>query len=384
MIKRLLHIAFGMLFLPSVFAQVGDKLSITGYVRDLPLLGTDDAFTEYNFNNILHNRLNMRFDGGDNWSIRMGQRTRYLYGEAFSNPFFVEFLRSDQGPLPLSHVLHNSDQHVIHTITDRLYFDWQKGDWQVRIGRQRINWGINLVFNPNDFFNNYNFFDFDYDERPGTDAIRITHFDDVLSRWELAYSPGIEARNSVAAVMRAINYNGYDLQVMGGYFHHRAAIGGGWAGSIGGMGWKGEMSYFHDLASVAGKEPGNIVASMSGDYRFNNGLFLIGEVVYNQQRAGVGPDALVLIDPLRADNVTFSEWAVVSTVQYQYKLLHSFSLAAMYFPIEDVFFLSPNYTRSLHRDLDLSLLSQLFIGPSDAPLASAGYNLIVMIQWNFM
>ncbi|MCH8546972.1 MAG: hypothetical protein LAT54_09590, partial [Cryomorphaceae bacterium] len=85
----------------------------------------------------------------------------------------------------------------------------------------------------------------------------------------------------------------------------------------------------------------------------------------------------------RADNVTFSEWAVVSTLQYPYKLLHSFSLAAMYFPVEQVLFLSPNYTRSLHRNLDLSLLSQLFIGPSDAPLASAGYNLIAMIQWNF-
>lgn len=383
MISRTLHIVFATFISLGLSAQISEKLSISGYVRDLPLFEVDNTFSEYNFNNILHNRLNIRYDGGKNWSIRMGQRTRYLYGDAFSNPFFVEFLRSDQGPLPFSHVLLNTNQHVIHTITDRFYLDWQRGKWQVRAGRQRINWGINLVFNPNDFFNNYNFFDFDYDERPGTDAVRVTYFDDALSRWEVAYSPGVTARESVAAVMRAVNIKGYDLQWMTGYFYHRATIGGGWAGSIGGMGWKGELSYFHDLEETHGKELGNIVASMSGDYRFGNGMFLIGEVVYNQQRTGVAPQGMVLIEPQRADNVTFSEWAVVGTLQYPYKLLHSFSLAAMYFPVEEVVFLSPNYTRSLHRDLDLSILSQLFLGLADSPLSSAGYNLIAMVKWSF-
>ncbi len=383
MIGRVIYIA-AMALLPfMVPAQTEEKLTVSGYVRELPLLGADKSFSEFGFNNILHNRLNLRYDGGEHWSIRMGQRTRYLYGEAFSNPLFVEFLKSDQGPLPFSHVLINSGRHVLHTITDRLYVDWQLGDWQIRAGRQRINWGINLVFNPNDFFNNYNFFDFDYDERPGTDAIRVTHFDGPLSRWEFAYSPGIDARNSVAAVMRAINLKGYDLQWMAGYFHHRAAVGTGWAGNIGGMGWKGEVSFFHDLEPVEDREASNIVASMSGDYRFSNGMFWVGEVVYNQQRLGLDFQNMVFIEPQRADNVTFSEWAVVSTLQYPYELIHTFSLATMYFPVESVLFLSPNYTRSLHNDLDLSVLSQLFIGPSDAPLASAGYNLIMMLKWSF-
>ena len=34
-------------------------------------------------------------------------------------------------------------------------------------GRQRINWGQTFVWNVNDVFNAYSYFDFDYKERPG-------------------------------------------------------------------------------------------------------------------------------------------------------------------------------------------------------------------------
>ena len=59
---------------------------------------------------------------------------------------------------------------------DRLFIEWNKEKWNIRIGRQRINWGINLAFNPNDIFNAYNFLDFDYEERPGVDAARVQYY----------------------------------------------------------------------------------------------------------------------------------------------------------------------------------------------------------------
>ncbi|EIM73696.1 hypothetical protein A3SI_17394 [Nitritalea halalkaliphila LW7] len=366
-----------------LWAQEASKWSATGYVRELPLVGTDQSFRTFSANNILHQRLNLRYDGGENWSIRLGQRTRYLYGEAFANPLFIDFLASDQGPLPLSHILLNRGNHVMHTLTDRLYLNWQSGDWQLRVGRQRINWGINLVFNPNDLFNKYNFFDFDYDERPGTDAFRLTYYDDALSRWEFAFSPALDMRQSVAAIMRAINHRGYDLQLLTGYFQDRLAVGGGWAGSIGGLGWKGEASYFHDLRPQADRRPGNVVASTSVDYRFESGLFAIAEVVVNQQRKGLDTETILIIEPQQADNIAFSDVAIVTSWQYPFRLIHSFSLASMYFPTEKVVFISPTYSRSLHTNIDMRVLSQLFIGSSGSPLASAGYNLIGMLTYTF-
>ncbi|MCC5918627.1 MAG: hypothetical protein JJU02_14995 [Cryomorphaceae bacterium] len=361
-----------------------EKWRIQGYVKEIPMMQGDNKFSTFTFDNITHNRINLWYYGGKNWSVHAGQRTRYFFGESFGgNPFFKEFLKLDQGPLPLSHLLVNEGSHTLHTITDRLYFNWEKGKWHIRAGRQRINWGINMVHNPNDLFNNYSFFDFDYDERPGADAIRVSYYTGALSRWEVAYSPGFSPRESVGAIMRAFNHNGYDFQVVGGYFHHRAALGGGWAGSVKGMGFKGEFTFFQDLESQGGQDGFNMVAAISADYQFKNGVFWVNELVYNQARHGQLQQQTVLFEPMRADNVAFSEWAVISSFTYSHKMVHSFSLSGMYFPTEQWFFVSPNYTRSLHANLDLTLLSQIFVGGSELEMSVSGYNLIAMIKWNF-
>ena len=78
------------------------------------------------------------------------------------------------------------DSVVFNTTIDRVFLEYNKNDWEVRVGRQRINWGINLAWNPNDVFNAYSFFDFDYEERPGSDAIRIRKYTGIASSVELA------------------------------------------------------------------------------------------------------------------------------------------------------------------------------------------------------
>jgi len=56
---------------------------------------------------------------------------------------------------------------------DRLYADWIVKEWEVVFGRQRIAWGTCLVWNPTDLFNPFDILDFDYEERPGADALQI-------------------------------------------------------------------------------------------------------------------------------------------------------------------------------------------------------------------
>ncbi|MCK7542259.1 MAG: hypothetical protein MZV63_70990 [Marinilabiliales bacterium] len=63
--------------------------------------------------------------------------------------------------------------HVLNTFIDRASVDFTAGTLQVSAGRQRINWSQALVWNPNDIFNTYSSFDFDYMERPGSDAVRV-------------------------------------------------------------------------------------------------------------------------------------------------------------------------------------------------------------------
>jgi hypothetical protein len=93
-----------------------------------------------------------------------------------------------------------------HTNINRLYLDWRKNNWQVRMGRQRINWGVNLVSNPNDLFNTYSFFDFDYTERPGADALRVKHFLEDMWRVQAAVSLARNSRQMLAAAMPNLNH----------------------------------------------------------------------------------------------------------------------------------------------------------------------------------
>ena len=76
---------------------------------------------------------------------------------------------------------------VLSVIADRFYYQFAAEKLELRLGRQRINWGINTTWNPNDIFNSYNIYDFDYEEREGSDAIRLKYFPNYQSSLDLAY-----------------------------------------------------------------------------------------------------------------------------------------------------------------------------------------------------
>lgn len=371
-----------------VFLSVGTEtaaqsLTVNGYVKELPIVQYSDVTDELFFDNILHQRLNVRWDLTENLYLKGGQRTRYFYGNFPQNPLFKDFLERDFGTVNLSHIVFDHNKHMLHTVTDRLFVNWKSRKWRIRAGRQRVNWGINTVTNPNDLFNNYSFFDFDYEERPGTDALRVTYFSGALSRWELAASPGRKPRESVYAGLYRTNFKGYDIQGVAGYFHHRAAVGGGWAGHLKKIGFKGEFTYFHDIEKQPGLQRGNLVAAVSLDYMFNNGLFWTAEFIYNQQRREIQQGNFVLLEPLRADNITFSDLAAFTQLQYSFKVIHTFGLGGFYFPNEQAFFAAPNYSLSVGQNLDLTLMSQLFITSSNSVFSGTPYNLITMLKWSF-
>ena len=95
-----------------------------------------------------------------------------------------------------------------------------------------MNWGVNLISNPNDLFNQYSFYDFDYPERPGSDAVRVQRFLGFNSRMEVAVRPASDLEQSVAAFLYAFGARGYDIQLMGGYYRERFVAGAGFAGDF--------------------------------------------------------------------------------------------------------------------------------------------------------
>lgn len=270
---------------------------------------------------------------------------------------------------------------MLHYIPDRLNMEWNRNDWRVTLGRQRINWGINTVSNPNDLFNIYSFYDFDYPERPGSDAVRIQRFLDWSTRIELAYSPASDIRESVGAIMFATNSHGYDFQMIGGYYQNQIALGGGWAGSIRQSGFKGELMLFSSLDDESDKKRTNFVMGISADHMFDNSLFLVVEGFYNY--AGGRDDFLLFGSSLSADNPSFSRYQFMAQVSYPFSPIWNGSFAAIWYPDEEALFMSPTLSYSIHQNVDINLLTQIFIGSSDSAFGSAGSVAMASIKWHF-
>ncbi|HSV77304.1 MAG TPA: hypothetical protein VLH37_09775 [Bacteroidales bacterium] len=383
----LLTLMFGLAGITiNAYSSGGDTTGFTirGYVRAMPSVMINREFSNADFSNMVHNRLDTR------WSLPLGLslvaegRNRLIYNELLEGfPTMADLMDYDDGLVDLTRVWFSQGGWLGTWQIDRLFLDWQHSNWRVRVGRQRINWGINFVSNPNDLFNTYSFFDFDYPERPGADAVRIQYFTGGLSRIEAAYNPSRYARQSVAAMLYSTNLFNYDFQVIAGYFRHRAALGIGWAGAIGGAGFKGEATWFYHIENLPLRQRANLVAAIGFDYMFANGTFVLAEFLYNGGFTPAGGNIFMLTEPMRPDNIMFSEFAITFSASHAFSPVVNGGLSIMALPDQETLFFSPNLKYSLARNFDLEFVSQIFVGGQNTLFQEAGSSWFVALQYSF-
>ena len=367
-------------------AQAAEDIRVSGYLQastvristELPEPVGSQSWMEYR----LQNRLNVSWYATSELTFNWQMRTRLFAGDLVRDfPQYVESIATDDGLVDLSWTVAQRDNWVLHHVPDRLYAEWNRGDWDIRIGRQRVNWGVNMITNPNDIFNIYSFYDFDYPERPGSDAIRIQRHLDFTSRIEVAVSPARELRDSVFAALYAFDLRGYDVQIISGYYRDRFTVGAGWAGDFRGAGIKGETMLYRDISSQAGRRGTNAIVSTSVDYMFENGLFVVAEILYN--REGGRDEFTLLGEQLSPDNPSFSTYQATTQLRYPISPLLEGSLAAIWYPDESAVFISPALTWSLAQDIDLRILGQFFTGSDDSVFGNAGNLLTASLTYNF-
>jgi hypothetical protein len=364
----------------------GEKLTLRGYIKYLPFLNVSREFNEFQFNHLLHNRLNFRWYAMPELFVAVEFRNRIFSGENVRNNHRIlkSILEQDDGTLDASFVPVANRNIIVHTISDRFYVDYTRGNRNIRIGRQRINWGINMVFNPNDLFNTWSFFDFDYEERPGADAVRFTQFITGMDRIEIVVNPAKDVKNSVAAGLYGFNLKGYDFQTIAGYFRNRVALGGGWAGNLRQVGFKGEFTWFRDIEPIQGIKPANLVGGISLSHLFSNNVFFTSEYLYNGGKNRFGQQIpFLLTRPLSPDNLSFAEHTVFIQLIYPVTPVFSTGISGIAYMEDKVVFISPLITYSLKTNLDAALISQIFTGPSGSPLAQAGYLIAGTLKWSF-
>ncbi len=359
------------------------KWWIRGYVKDLLSANiSDDSVT---FDNLIHNRLNFKWFPSNQINIKVELRNRLFWGETVKFvPQYGELVDVNNDHFDLS-VMEGRNSILFHSMIDRAFIEWYKNDWEVRLGRQRINWGINVVWNPNDLFNAYSFFDFDYEERPGSDAILIKRYMGVASSIELASNVADDFDEMVIAGKWGWNKWNYDFQLLVGKAREDVTLGFGWAGNIQDAGFKGEVTYFSPYTGNGEKE---ILASMGLDYSFESSLYLNGSFLINSA-APVTPDFQESINLFSTDRLTAKDlspfrYASFLQTSYSFHPLINGGVATIYYPSKrDALFINPSVTISLKPNLDLDVISQLYFDKFFDEYKAQARLIFVRMKWSF-
>jgi hypothetical protein len=369
------------------------KFRLRGYVKDLVILQEDKVTPQSLWVNQIHNRLNVHYSFFPALTAKMEVRNRIFTGSLVTeSPNFEQSVDYERGLMDLSWIGIESGSTLSHTIIDRLNMTWNKEAFTATVGRQRINWGLNLVWNPNDIFNAYNFLDFDYEERPGSDALRFQYstggFSSVEGAVKAERNPvsGIgvtgDTTEIVAAGMYKFNHRGYDIQVFGGIYYEDWVAGLGWAGSIGEAGFKLEASYFIGRTS---KSSGNALSlSTSFDYSFEDGFYTNFSYLYSS----MGSESFSGLGGL-----TLSQISPKALMPYRHSFLYQISknftpifnagISMIYSPSGDALILFPSLSYSLSDSWDISGFVQGFFADALGEYSNLGNAYFVRARWSF-
>lgn len=358
-----------------------------GYVKYMTIESIDMSANTIN-QNFIHHRHNFRYDFKHGFTAKVELRNRLFYGEFLKyTGGFGELLDVDPGAVDMSWTLVDNRNVVLHSTLDRAWLNWTGEKWDVGIGRQRINWGVNLVWNPNDLFNTLNFTDFDYEERPGSDAIRIQHYLSGMSSIEVAYKVTGNFRTDVGAVMYKFNRNLYDVQLLAGKYQTDAVAGLGWAGNLGEAGFKGEVTYFEPLMPDPLFARRAVAATAAVDYSFKKGIYLMGSYLYNTANQSDLSGLLALgnttSNPLSARQLMPNEHSFFIQASKAFTPLLSASMASIYAIDLNGILLFPTVSYSLATNMEASLVAQTFLSMEERTKTHIGSGIFLRFKYSY-
>jgi hypothetical protein len=358
------------------------KLLLSGYIKNLHEFSFIDNLNQLQWTTLLHNRLNFKYTPSNNVKIRLELRNRLFYGDNIKNIFgFSEFISQDDGMVDLSWNVIDDGNLLFNTTIDRALINHTKGNWDITLGRQRVNWGMNLAWNPNDIFNTYNLLDFDYEERPGSDAIRIQYYLDDFTKIEIAAKKGRNKSNHIVAAMYKFNKWSYDIQLITGVYQKDWVIGAGWAGNLKNAGFKGEVSYFIPYENYFNSD--NILnTSLSVDYGFKKGLYINGSILYNSS-ANKASSILetVVYSNLSAKNLMPFKYSGFLQLAKEFTPIFKGALSTIYSPTNHSVILMPSLDYSMANNWELNFTGQSFFELEEHK--TLGNSLFVRLRWSF-
>ncbi len=357
------------------------KLTIHGYIKDLQTLSFNNNFSEMTSVNLVHNRINLKWKPSEKFTAVAEFRNRLYWGEQVRlTQDFEYLLRNDNELLDMQKVWIKNNSWVLHSNTERLYADYRNAAFNIRVGRQRINWGITNTWNPNDIFNTFNFLDFDFEERPGTDGIKL-HYDLKNSATaELAYSHTGKKKGNIAAFKYSLNKWNYDMQFITGWYKDHLTLGAGWAGNIKDAGFKGELQYF-----LPGKDSSDhLNLSLEADYMFSKGWYLNAGILFNSHGLYKPVQNWNIINlKLSPENLMPTKFNILVNTAKEISPLLSVNMNVLFAPGTKLLILFPTIQYNAAANIDLSLVWQSFFADIDHRFGSVSNQCYLRMKWSF-
>ena len=366
--KRVVLVCLVFLLSTSVYSQEENSpnYSLNGYVKYMNTTVFDEVDSPWIVDNLIHNRINFKWYISNSFTFAAEMRNRLVYGDYVKTiPNYDVLLSGDNGYLDfLTNKIYSGKSSVIVSSFDRLYLEYNIEGLTVTAGRQRINWGQSFAWNPNDIFNSYSFFDFDYEERPGSDALRVQIFPSYTSAIDAAIK--IDNDNNItAAGMYRFNKHGFDIQFIGGIIDSSDfVIGTGWSGNLKNVGFNGELSYFHPQKNFS-DSTGVALISAGLNYMFSNSLYLSLEGIYNGYFNKINMNSFtdLYFIPQTTKTISFSKFSWFGQISYPITPLLNSSLSLMFFPsLGNGYFVMPSLAYSASNNMEVSILGQKFSG----------------------
>lgn len=371
-----------------IFAQTDSTktpwIELNGYIKDIQSTYFIQKIDSNASMNLIHNRLIFKFNIAPKISGRLEIRNRIFYGEQIKQiPDFGKTINQYNGLVKLSHLWINEKSFVAHSVIDRLLIQYADEKWDIKIGRQRINWGVNNIWNPNDIFNAYNFLDFDYEERPGNDAIRIQRNLKNNSVLELAYKPGKHKDEHTAAFLYKFNKWKYDFQFLGGMYQTDYVVGGGWAGNIKEAGFKGELSYFIPKRNTL-ETSETFSFSIMADQTFKNDWYISLAGLYNSN-----PTNIFVVDGsfynanLSAKSLFPFRYNFYATIMKTISPIKSLTFSFIYSPEKNTLIIVPVYAWNVATNFDLDFTAQSFFAKQNSSYKNLITEIYIRGRWSF-
>ena len=349
-----------------------------GYLKEMGQFILPNDPIPFQYTNLVHNRLNLKYKPEGSFSAAVEIRNRYFLGDAVENdPNFTKNLMNPQDLVNMNVVWYQSNSAVLHTNVERLWAEYKLRKLTVRAGRQRINWGMANIWNPNDIFNSYNVLDFDYEERAGADAVKMQYQINDLSGVEAAIANGPYGSATVAAKY-SLNRDEYDWQVLAGTYARRFTAGLGWSGNLGKAGFKGETQMYYKRDSFV------VNVSAEVDYITEKGWYFNAGFLYNQQ--GIYSD----IDDWNdfkfsntPDNLMPTRWNILAGSSKAFTPLFTGNLMVIYAPGTNMLILFPSMSYNLMTNLDLDVFWQSFFAQTGHGFNGIVHSGYLRVKWSF-